>query len=48
MSDGPIFRLTNSTPAVHNAFLTAGVTIASITLIQSIAIVASWIFFGGA
>ena len=46
MSDGPVFRLTNSTPAIHDAFFTAGVTIAGITLIQSIAIVASWIFFG--
>jgi hypothetical protein len=47
MSDSPISRLANSTPAVQNAFLTAGVTIATITAIQSIAIVATWIFFGG-
>jgi hypothetical protein len=41
-----IIRLANSTPAVRVGFLAAGLTIFSVAVLQSVAIVLAWIASG--
>jgi hypothetical protein len=41
--NSPILRLARSTPAVQDGFFAAGVTTAGIVILQSFAIVLSWV-----
>lgn len=41
--NSPIIRMANSSEAVREGFLAAGITVAGVAVLQALAIVLSWI-----